>query len=203
MIAIIDYGVGNLASVQNAFRKVGYPSLITNRPEQILGADKVILPGVGAFPDGMTSLRKRGLLNVLYEVVEKEIPLLGICLGMQMLFSTSEEEGVHQGLDLIPGKVRRFELSGAYKVPHMGWNQVRPAVHSKLFRGVPVDSYVYFVHSFYTEPQDYQVSSASTDYGIDFTCAIEKGNIFGVQFHPEKSSMVGLTVLRNFGELRP
>lgn len=203
MIAIIDYGVGNLASVQNAFRKVGYPSLITNRPEQILGADKVILPGVGAFPDGMTSLRKRGLLNVLYEVVEKEIPLLGICLGMQMLFSTSEEEGVHQGLDLIPGKVRRFELSGAYKVPHMGWNQVRPAVHSKLFRGVPVDSYVYFVHSFYTEPQDYQVSSASTDYGIDFTCAIEKGNIFGVQFHPEKSSMVGLTVLRNFGELKP
>jgi glutamine amidotransferase len=203
LIAIIDYGVGNLASVQNAFRKVGYPSLITNRPEQILGADKVILPGVGAFPDGMTSLRKRGLLNVLYEVVEKEIPLLGICLGMQMLFSTSEEEGVHQGLDLIPGKVRRFELSGAYKVPHMGWNQVRPAVHSKLFRGVPVDSYVYFVHSFYTEPQDYQVSSASTDYGIDFTCAIEKGNIFGVQFHPEKSSMVGLTVLRNFGELKP
>ena len=203
MIAIIDYGVGNLASVQNAFRRVGYPSLVTDQPEQILGAEKVVLPGVGAFADGMTTLRKKGLTDVLYEVVEKEIPLLGICLGMQMLFSTSEEEGLHKGLDLIPGRVRRFSLSGAYKVPHMGWNQIRPAVPSRLFGDVPVDSYVYFVHSFYTEPQDSQVSSASTDYGIDFTCAIEKGNIFGVQFHPEKSSLVGLTVLRNFGELRP
>lgn len=124
MIAIIDYGVGNLASVQNAFRRVGYPSLVTDQPEQILGAEKVVLPGVGAFADGMTTLRKKGLTDVLYEVVEKEIPLLGICLGMQMLFSTSEEEGLHQGLDLIPGRVRRFSLSGAYKVPHMGWNQI-------------------------------------------------------------------------------
>lgn len=203
MIAIIDYGVGNLASVQNAFRKVGYSSLVTDQPEQILRSERVVLPGVGAFADGMNSLIKTGLIDVVYEVVQKEIPLLGICLGMQMFFSTSEEEGMHKGLGLIPGKVQRFQLPSEYKVPHMGWNQIRPAENSKLFKNIPAGSYVYFVHSFYTDPQDSRVSSAAADYGIDFTCAVEKGSIFGVQFHPEKSSLVGLTVLRNFGELKP
>jgi len=202
LIAIIDYGVGNLASVQNAFRKVGYSSLVTDQPEQILRCEKVVLPGVGAFADGMTNLKKTGLIDVVYEVARKEIPLLGICLGMQMFFSASEEEGLHKGLGLIPGKVRRFQLPREYKVPHMGWNQIRPAKNSKLFKNIPAGSYVYFVHSFYTEPRDSQVSSASSDYGIEFTCAVEQNSIFGVQFHPEKSSLVGLTVLRNFGELK-
>lgn len=181
---------------------MGLPSLVTSEPEQILKADKIILPGVGAFADGMTSLKKLGLTDVIYEAVHREIPLLGICLGMQMLFSTSEEEGLHQGLDLIPGKVQRFQLPSSFKVPHMGWNSIRVADNSRLFRNVPPSSYVYFVHSFYTEPEDPQVRAASSHYGIEFTCAVEKGNIFGAQFHPEKSSQVGLQVLRNFGELK-
>ncbi|HQA07354.1 MAG TPA: imidazole glycerol phosphate synthase subunit HisH [Syntrophomonadaceae bacterium] len=202
MIVIIDYGVGNLASVQNAFRKVGFPSLITSKPEQILKATRIVLPGVGAFADGMDSLQKLGLTQVIYEAVQKGIPLLGICLGMQMLFSTSEEAGLHQGLNLIPGKVRRFQLPSSYKVPHMGWNRIRVTDNSRLFNNIPSGSYAYFVHSFYTEPEDPQVKAASSDYGIEFTCAVEKGNIFGTQFHPEKSSQVGLRVLRNFGELK-
>lgn len=191
-----------MANVQNAFRILGFPSQITNQPKQILEADRVVLPGVGAFADGMNSLKRLGLVEVIYEVVQKETPLLGICLGMQMLFSTSEEEGLHRGLDLIPGKVKRFQLSSPYKVPHMGWNSIKVAAGSRLFDNVPSDSYVYFVHSFYTEPDDPQVRAASSDYGIEFTCAVEKGNIFGTQFHPEKSSQVGLRVLRNFGELK-
>jgi len=202
LIVIIDYGVGNLASVQNAFRKVGFPSLITSKPEQILKATRIVLPGVGAFADGMDSLQKLGLTQVIYEAVQKGIPLLGICLGMQMLFSTSEEAGLHQGLNLIPGKVRRFQLPSSYKVPHMGWNRIRVTDNSRLFNNIPSGSYAYFVHSFYTEPEDPQVKAASSDYGIEFTCAVEKGNIFGTQFHPEKSSQVGLRVLRNFGELK-
>ena len=200
MIAIIDYGVGNLASVQNAFRRVGYPSLVTDQPEQILGAEKVVLPGVGAFADGMTTLRKKGLTDVLYEVVEKEIPLLGICLGMQMLFSTSEEEGLHQGLDLIPGRVRRFSLSGAYKVPHMGWNQIRPAVPSRLFGDVPVDSYVYFVHS-YAAVTDSKNVAAYCDYGMKVPALVMSGNVYGCQFHPEKSGKTGLGILKTFASL--
>lgn len=191
-----------MASVQNAFRKVGFPSLITSKPEQILKATRIVLPGVGAFADGMDSLQKLGLTQVIYEAVQKGIPLLGICLGMQMLFSTSEEAGLHQGLNLIPGKVRRFQLPSSYKVPHMGWNRIRVTDNSRLFNNIPSGSYAYFVHSFYTEPEDPQVKAASSDYGIEFTCAVEKGNIFGTQFHPEKSSQVGLRVLRNFGELK-
>lgn len=202
MIVIIDYGVGNLASVQNAFRQAGFSSVITSEPEQILKARRIVLPGVGAFADGMSSLEKMGLTGVIFEAVQKEIPLLGICLGMQMLFSTSEEAGLHRGLDLIPGKVRRFQLPASYKVPHMGWNSIRVADNSRLFKDIPSGSYVYFVHSFYTEPEDPQVSTAVSAYGIEFTCAVEKGNIFGTQFHPEKSGQVGIRVLRNFGELK-
>jgi len=176
--------------------------LITSKPEQILKATRIVLPGVGAFADGMDSLQKLGLTQVIYEAVQKGIPLLGICLGMQMLFSTSEEAGLHQGLNLIPGKVRRFQLPSSYKVPHMGWNRIRVTDNSRLFNNIPSGSYAYFVHSFYTEPEDPQVKAASSDYGIEFTCAVEKGNIFGTQFHPEKSSQVGLRVLRNFGELK-
>jgi len=202
LIAIINYGLGNLASVQNAFRQVGHPSLVTDQPEQILRSERVVLPGVGAFADGMNSLIKTGLIDVVYEVVHREIPLLGICLGMQMFFPTSEEAGMHKGLGLIPGRVRRFQLPSPYKVPHMGWNQITPVGNSKLFKDIPTGSYVYFAHSFYTEPQDSHVRSATTDYGIGFTCAVAKGSILGVQFHPEKSGLVGLTMLRNFKELK-
>lgn len=202
LIAIIDYGVGNLASVQNAFRQVGYETLITSQPEQILKAERVVLPGVGAFADGMASLRKSGLDQVVYELVKREIPLLGVCLGMQMLFTDSEEDGIHNGLNLIPGRVRRFDLPSGYKVPHMGWNQISVRPDSRLFKGIPDHSYFYFVHSYYTQPENMDVSAAQSHYGIEFTCAVETGNVMGAQFHPEKSGRLGLAVLRNFGELK-
>lgn len=202
MIAIIDYGVGNLASVQNAFRKVGYQSLVTSEAERILQADKIVLPGVGAFADGMNSLRQSGLIEAVIEAVRREKPLLGICLGMQMLFSISEEGGMHQGLGLIPGRVKRLNLPTGYKVPHVGWNQIEPVSGSKIFKNMPKQSYFYFVHSYYVEPENILVSAAQVNYAIEFTCAVEIDNLCGVQFHPEKSGGAGLTVLRNFGELR-
>lgn len=201
MIAIIDYGVGNLASVQNAFRQVGFNTIVTSDPQKILRAGQVVLPGVGAFADAMESLKQSGLVEIVQEVVLKETPLLGVCLGMQMLFSVSEEDGIYDGLNLIPGRVKRFRLPTGYKVPHMGWNQIVPDPRSRLFKGIPPHSYFYFVHSYYTEPEDGVVTAAHAHYGIPFTCAVEQGNVFGAQFHPEKSSRWGLRVLRNFGEM--
>jgi len=202
VIAIIDYGMGNLASVQNAFLKVGYPTLITARPEDILAADKVVLPGVGAFGDAIHNLRQRGMDDTIRQVVERQTPLLGICLGMQLLFSQSEENGLHLGLDIIPGRVQRFDLPADFKVPQIGWNSIVINPASRLLAGIPSDSYFYFVHSYYVVPDDSAVVAARTDYGIDFVSAIERGALMATQFHPEKSSRLGLRILKNFGELK-
>ncbi len=197
MIAIIDYGMGNLASVANAFAKLGFEAYITSDPEMVLQADKVVLPGVGAFADAMHNLKKTGMDQVIYETVKRNTPLLGVCLGLQLLFTSSEENGFHQGLDIVKGQVLR--IPPHYKVPHMGWNEVRPRPESRLFKGIPAGSYYYFIHSYYVAPEDADWSAAVTDYGFDFTCAIEKNNIFATQFHPEKSSESGLYILKNFG----
>jgi len=202
VIAIIDYGMGNLASVQNAFLKVGYPTLITARPEDILAADKVVLPGVGAFGDAIHNLRQRGMDDTIRQVVERQTPLLGICLGMQLLFSQSEENGLHLGLDIIPGRVQRFDLPADFKVPQIGWNSIVVNPASRLLAGIPSNSYFYFVHSYYVVPDDSAVVAARTDYGIDFVSAIERGALMATQFHPEKSSRLGLRILKNFGELK-
>ncbi len=201
MIAIIDYGMGNLASVQNAFLKVGYPTRITSHPEEILAADKVVLPGVGAFGDAIHNLRQRGIDQTIRQVVEQHTPLLGICLGMQLLFSQSEENGVHQGLNIIPGRVKRFSLPIDYKVPQIGWNSITINPASRMLAGIPEGSYFYFVHSYYVVPADESLVAACTDYGGSFVSAIEKGSLMATQFHPEKSSILGLRILKNFGEL--
>lgn len=201
MIAIIDYGMGNLASVGNAFAKLGYTATITEEPEAILAADKVVLPGVGAFADAIKHIRNLGIDKTLNEVVKRNTPLLGVCLGYQLLFSESDEDGLHQGLDLIQGRVERLKLPAGHKVPHMGWNSIDIKPESRLFSGIPSGSYYYFVHSYHVIPEDPSVMAATTDYGIKIVCAVEKENIFATQFHPEKSSELGLKVLKNFGEM--
>lgn len=201
MIAIIDYGMGNLASVNNALNKLGYETVISDDPDRILRAERVILPGVGAFEDAIRNLRQRGLDKAIDEVLRRDKPLLGICLGMQLLMGESEENGLHQGLDIVPGRVVKFQLPVGYKVPHMGWNSITPAAGSRLFAGVTPDAYFYFVHSYYVAPEDERVVAARCNYGVDFTCAIERGRLFATQFHPEKSGTIGLQVLKNFGEI--
>ncbi len=201
MIAIIDYGMGNLASVQNALMKLGYPTFTTNKAEDILEARGVILPGVGAFGDAIDNLRSLELDQTIYQIVDRKIPFLGICLGLQLLFSVSEENGLHQGLGILPGRVKRFELPSQYKIPHMGWNQVVTAQSARLFSGIPQDSHFYFVHSYHVVPEDHACIAGRCSYGYDFVCAVEKGNVMGTQFHPEKSSQRGLQILKNFGEM--
>ncbi|MGE5544243.1 MAG: imidazole glycerol phosphate synthase subunit HisH [Bacillota bacterium] len=198
MIAIIDYGMGNLRSVQKGLESVGIKAFVTSSPDEVIKAAGVILPGVGAFGDAIANLKNTGMVEAVQEVVRQELPLLGICLGMQMLFTESEENGQHRGLDLIPGRVVRFPVTK--KVPHMGWNRVRLVGDSPLFTGLPDQSYFYFVHSYYCDPQT-PVSIGICSYGLDFTCAVQQGNLFGCQFHPEKSSSLGLRVLKNFGAL--
>lgn len=200
MIAIIDYGMGNLRSVQAGFEHVGQKVFITDKPDEIINADGVILPGVGAFGDAIKRLNETGLGDAFCKSVKQGKPCIGICLGLQLLFSESEEGGLFRGLDIIKGKVIRF--SNNLKVPHMGWNQINIKKHnSALFQNVPDGSYVYFVHSYFVVPEDNSVISATTNYGIDFTSVIEKDNLFGTQFHPEKSQSIGLQILRNFGSL--
>ncbi|MDH7577004.1 MAG: imidazole glycerol phosphate synthase subunit HisH [Bacillota bacterium] len=199
MIVIIDYGMGNLRSVQKGLEKVGFQAAIAVNPKQLEQARGVILPGVGAFGDAMKNLRAQGLDRALREAVAQGKPLLGICLGLQLFFTWSEEGGRHEGLDLIPGKVRR--LPGNVKVPHMGWNQVELKQANLLFTGIPDRAYFYFVHSYYVEPAPQDVIGGVTGYGIEFTSMVAWGNLFGVQFHPEKSSRLGLEVLANFGRL--
>ncbi|MEA1962403.1 MAG: imidazole glycerol phosphate synthase subunit HisH [Bacillota bacterium] len=200
LITIIDYSMGNLASVKNALNKIGCEAEIVSEPESIVSADKVILPGVGAFADAIKHLRNKGIDQSLQEVVRKKVPLLGICLGMQLLFTESYENGVYSGLDIIPGTVEKFVIE--QKVPHMGWNSIDIKPESKLFAGINAGSFFYFVHSYYVRPNDPQVSAASCHYGVDFCCAVEKENIFATQFHPEKSSDNGLQILKNFGEMK-
>lgn len=200
MIAIIDYGMGNLHSVQKGFAKVGVEAKVTSDPNEVTAADGVVLPGVGAFGDAMFNLRHLGLLEAIRTAVKEGLPLLGICLGMQLLFSESEEHGRHIGLHLIPGRVRRFQ--GNFKIPHMGWNSltIRRPDHP-LVRGIRQGEYVYFVHSYYAEPQDPSVVVADAEYHVRVPAIVAKGRVMGMQFHPEKSSEVGLRMLENFAAL--
>jgi len=202
MIAIIDYGAGNLRSVQKGFEKNGADVLITDDPDEIRRADGVVLPGVGAFGDCYAGIAARGLTQVVRDSVSAGKPFLGICVGLQLLFTESEEGGSYPGFDIIHGPVRRFPRSDARKVPHMGWNQieiVRP--ECPLFDGVESGSFVYFVHSYYVDPTAHDVIAVVTDYGVTFCSAIWRDTLFGVQFHPEKSQQVGLRILGNFTKI--
>lgn len=206
MITIIDYGMGNLRSVQKGFEKVGFSAEVTADPRRVEQAEKLVLPGVGAFKDCMDNLRQGGFIDAIQQHVESGRPFLGICLGLQLLFSESEEFGCHQGLGIIPGKVRRFadDMQAQHetlKVPHMGWNQISIERPSPLFRGIADQTSVYFVHSYYVVPDDEAVVATRTDYGERFCSSIWRDNVMATQFHPEKSQLVGLTILKNFGEL--
>lgn len=199
MIAIVNYGMGNLCSVANAFAKLGFATQITDSPKEITSAAGVVLPGVGAFKDAINCLRSNGLDQVVIDCAQSGIPLLGICLGFHMLFSVSYENGEYQGLDIFPGKVKK--LPGGVKVPHMGWNQIEIKNPSPLLKGVEEDSFFYFVHSYYVEPEDCSLITTVTTYGCRFASMVGKDNVHGIQFHPEKSSTKGLMMLKNFGEM--
>ena len=199
MIALIDYGIGNLRSVEKALAAVGAYVQLTTEPEVIRAADKVVLPGVGAFGDGMAGLRQRGLEAVIETVFQEGKALLGICLGMQLLFEVSYELGEHRGLGLLPGEVRKFER-GDLKVPQTGWNQVRAEKDSPLLASLAPNSYAYFNHSYYCEPANREDILASSEYGVRYAAVVGRGRLYGVQFHPEKSQAVGLQILRNFVE---
>ena len=206
MIAIIDYGMGNLRSVQKGFEKVGSDAVVTQDPRVVLEADKVVLPGVGAFADCMSNLEKGGFVEPLLRVIREGRPFLGICLGLQLLFTEGEEFGVHRGLDIIPGRVVRFpdgmtEGGEALKVPHMGWNQLAFKQRPPAFAGLDEGTNVYFVHSYYVRPEDPTVVATTTTYGIEFCSSIWKDNIVATQFHPEKSQEVGLHILKNFASM--
>ncbi len=204
MIAIVDYGVGNLRSVQKAMERVGVRGIVTGERSLIRQARGIILPGVGAFGDAINTLRRAGLDEVVLECVERRVPLLGICVGMQMLFDESEEMGRHRGLGILPGSVVRF--APGLKVPHVGWNQIYPRAAaagrpSPLLAGIRPDDYAYFVHSYYPVPADENVVLATTEYGVEFASAVGVGRVFGIQFHPEKSQDIGLRILKNFAEV--
>lgn len=201
MIAIVDYGRGNLGSVEKAFARVGMPAVVTQDPRVVDDAEAVVLPGDGAFHDAMSSLEALGLIAPLRTCFESDRPFFGICLGYQLLFSESEEFGQGKGLDVIPGAVRRFPSN--LKVPHMGWNQVRQERPHALWSGIPSGERFYFVHSYYPDPAERSLVAATCEYGVAFTCAIARDNIFAVQFHPEKSQAAGLRLLSNFVQWRP
>ena len=200
-IAIIDYGMANLRSVQKAFERVGAAAEITSDPAVVAKAEKVVLPGVGAFRNAIARLRESGLADPIVNHIGADRPFLGICLGLQLLFTRSHEDGVHEGLNVLPGDVVRFPKMPGLKVPHMGWNHLRLQGDCPLFRGLPDGSAVYFVHSYYAAPGDRGLSSATADYPEPFTAAVWRDNLYATQFHPEKSQAVGLTMLKNFAEL--
>jgi len=200
-IVIVDYGMGNLRSVQKAFEKLGHAATVTSDPNQVAGAGKVVLPGVGAFRDAIARLREAGLVAPLVDHVRAGKPFLGICLGMQLIFNTSHEDGVHTGLGLLEGDVVRFTSQPGLKVPHMGWNQVRVRRPAPILRDVPDGSSFYFVHSYYPAPKQAAVVAGETDYPAPFASIVWHENIQATQFHPEKSQKVGLQMLRNFAEM--
>jgi len=201
MIAIIDYDAGNLKSVEKALVSLGEETIITRNFSEILGADKVILPGVGAFGDAMAQLKKYELDKVVREVAEKETPLLGICLGLQLMFESSEETPGVEGLHLLDGHIHRIPDAEGIKIPHIGWNSLEFPKESRLFKGIADQAYVYFVHSYYLKAADEAIVAATTEYSTHIHAAVEQGNIFACQFHPEKSSTVGLQILQNFAKL--
>ena len=202
MTVIIDYDAGNIKSVEKALQSLGETVEITDDAEKILAADRVILPGVGAFGDAMENLNRRNLVPVIKEVVKKKTPFLGICLGLQLLFERSDEAPGVEGLGILPGEILRIPASGELKIPHMGWNSLHLEHNGRLFRGIEEQAYVYFVHSFYLKAAEEEIVKASAEYGIHIHASVEKDNVFACQFHPEKSSDVGLRILTNFVELR-
>jgi glutamine amidotransferase len=209
MIAIIDYGMGNIHSVNKALEVYGAKTIVTNKPEDIRACEKAVLPGVGAFDDAMQELDKQGLIPVLMEHIKNKKPFLGICLGMQLLFEGSEEARSTKGLGIFKGMVRKFEAKKDLKVPHMGWNQLKKSqipnpksqIECPLLKDVPDGAFVYFCHSYYPDPKDKEIIAASCNYGKDFVCAVAGDNVYGVQFHPEKSQAIGLKMLENFVKL--
>lgn len=201
MIAIIDYDAGNIKSVEKALIHLGESPVITREKEILLQADKVILPGVGAFGDAMMRLREYGLEEVIHEVVKKGTPFLGICLGLQVLFDESDEAPGVAGLGVLKGKICRIPETPGIKIPHMGWNSLHLQKEGRLFREVEEQAYVYFVHSYYLRAEDPEIVTATAEYGVEIHASVEKGNVFACQFHPEKSGEVGLQILRNFVEL--
>ena len=201
MIAIIDYDAGNIKSVEKAMLLLGQEVKITRDKEEILNADKVILPGVGAFGDAMGKLHQYGLVEVIKEVVRKGTPFIGICLGLQLLFESSDETPGVEGLGILKGKILRIPDCEGLKIPHMGWNSLKFPAEGRLFKGLPEDSYVYFVHSYYLEAEDESIVTATTEYSTLIHASVEQGNVFACQFHPEKSSDVGIQILKNFVEL--
>ncbi len=204
MIAIIDYGMGNLRSVQKGFERMGHDAVVTREPRTILDASKVVLPGVGAFPDCMRNLEEYGLIDAVRKSISSGKPFLGICLGLQLLFTESEEFGLSKGLDIIQGRVVRFQGPPFkdLKVPHMGWNSLSIKRRPPALADVPDGSHFYFVHSFYVAPVDKDVIATTTNYGTEFVSSIWKDNIFAAQFHPEKSQELGLSILKLFGEMK-
>jgi imidazole glycerol-phosphate synthase subunit HisH len=198
VIAVVDYGVGNLASVLLGLERAGADAVITSDAITIQRAAGVVLPGVGAFAEGMDQLERRGLVLPLLQVIAVGRPFLGICLGMQLLFQTSTEMGHHDGLGVFPGRVVRFHDAPGRKVPHMGWNQLHLTRPSALLADVQEGDFAYFVHSYYVEPIRPEITVATTSYGLDFASVVERGSVCGVQFHPEKSQLVGATILKNF-----
>ncbi|MCR4291057.1 MAG: imidazole glycerol phosphate synthase subunit HisH [Candidatus Scalindua sp.] len=226
MIAIIDYGMGNLRSVEKAFEKVGFDTVVTDKSDIIENAEKIVLPGVGAFKDAIDGLRERDLIEPIKNHIKKNKLFLGICLGLHLLFTRSYEDGVHEGLGIVPGEVVRFDAdrlnmdntggqrkateafdvlsavnSQKLKIPHMGWNTIREKKEVSVLKGLPADPYMYFVHSYFVVPDRDEVVAAETEYGVPFVSMISIDNIFAMQFHPEKSQQYGLMILKNFGEL--
>ncbi len=203
MIAIVDYGRGNLGSVEKAFARIGVPAVVTQDPKVVDDAEAVVLPGDGAFHDAMGSLQALGLIASLRACIESERPFFGICLGYQLLFSESEEFGQGKGLDVIPGAVRRFpnDLPDGLKVPHMGWNQVEHRGDLRLFDGIPSGAHFYFVHSYYPETTDPSLQVATCTYGLTFPAAVSRGTLYATQFHPEKSQRWGIRMLENFAAI--
>ena len=201
MIAIVDYDAGNIKSVEKALKTLGQDVVITRDADVILSADKVILPGVGAFGDAMGKLHDYGLVEVIHKVVEKKTPFLGICLGLQLMFESSEETPGVEGLSILKGKIVKIPENGELKIPHMGWNSLHFQNEGRLFANLPQDSYVYFVHSYYLQAEEESIVKATTDYSTCIHASVEKDNVFACQFHPEKSSDVGLTILKNFCSL--
>ncbi|MDO4519830.1 MAG: imidazole glycerol phosphate synthase subunit HisH [Eubacteriales bacterium] len=201
MIAIIDYDAGNIKSVEKALHYLGEETVVTRDPQELLSADKVILPGVGSFGQAMENLNKYGLVPVIHEIVENGTPFLGICLGLQLLFESSEETPGVPGLGILKGKIVKIPPCEGLKIPHMGWNSLHLQNNGRLFRDIPEQSYVYFVHSYYLQAEEPEIVKAVADYSTCIHASVEKGNVFACQYHPEKSSSIGLKMLENFAKI--